>query len=265
MPDNQTNGSSPSDQPVDWDALVCSPMAPSAAKIRAVTYYRRFPTASGAVEVACSDGERYVLKGIRNDAQVGQMVFNDQVAARLGALIGAPVPEVTVVELPQDLIDLNPGMSHLVAGLAHASGCIPDVSDRIDNIDHTNESENRSRFAALAVFFGWLSAGDRQFLYRLSTPRLVYSVDHGHFFAGGPAWTAPSLQSAPPAAVAADLVSACHLTHDELVPAIAALAAITAGQVGEVLSNPPIAWGVDNSSRSALAAYLWKRRSELIA
>jgi hypothetical protein len=206
-----------------------------------------------------------VIKGLRKDAQVGQMIFNDHVAGRLGALVGAPVPFIALIEIPQDLIDLNPNMNHFHAGAAHGSRSIPNVSERINDISYSQQPENRSRFAALAVFFGWLVAGDRQFLYQNEPPNLVYSVDHGHFFPGGPAWTTGSLASAGAATLADDLVASCALTKQELIGAVAALNASTAEQIAEAIAKPPGTWGVDLSERTELACYLWKRRAEISA
>jgi hypothetical protein len=42
-----------------------------------------------------------------------------------------------------------------------------------------------SRFASIAIFYGWLGANDRQFIYGKNAPYKVYSVDHGHFFPNG--------------------------------------------------------------------------------
>ena len=47
----------------------------------------------------------------------------------------------------------------------------------------------KNRCALLAVMYGWFQAGDNQLLYRKTPPELVFSVDHGHFFPGGPEWT----------------------------------------------------------------------------
>jgi hypothetical protein len=193
------------------------------------------------------------------------MIFNEHVAGRLGALVGAPIPPIALIEVPQELIDLNPDMNHFHAGAAHGSRSIANVSERINDISHSQQPENRPRFAALAVFHGWLLAGDRQFLYGNEPPNLVYSVDHGHFFPGGPNWTTGSLTSAPAATLAGDLVTACALTKQELSPPVAALNASTPEQIAEAVANPPSAWGVGLIERTQLACYLWKRRAEVSA
>jgi hypothetical protein len=58
--------------------------------------------------------------------------------------------------------------------------------------------DNRPRFAALAVLYGWIPAGDAQLIYRQTVSHLVYSVDHGHFFPGGPNWTLAGLSGFVP-------------------------------------------------------------------
>lgn len=193
------------------------------------------------------------------------MIFNEHVAGRLGALVGAPIPPIALIEVPQELNDLNPSMSHFHAGTAHGLRSITNVSERINDISYSQQPENRLRFAALAVFHAWLLAGDRQFLYQNEPPNLVYSVDHGHFFPGGPTWTTGGLASAPTATLADDLIATCALTKHELSPAVAALNAITAEQIAEAVGKPPSTWGVDLSERIELARYLWRRRAEISA
>src|SRR5712691_10023733 len=105
--------------PPDWPNLILSKLVSDPPSLHAVTYFRTFQSASSPVEVGCSDGHRYVVKALRNNAQIGRWIFNDQVAGRLSALLGAPVPEIVLVDIPHDLINMNGGMSHLVAGTAH--------------------------------------------------------------------------------------------------------------------------------------------------
>jgi hypothetical protein len=94
--------------------------------VAAVTFLRRrTDTASHPVYLECADGHTYVVKPIRNDAIQGRMLFNDQIIARLGSLIGAAVPTVSLVGISKELIDLNPhpqqGMGHCQPAVCHGS------------------------------------------------------------------------------------------------------------------------------------------------
>jgi hypothetical protein len=253
-------------QSIEWGSLITAAEVHRPQPIQARTYIRSYGTASSPVELSCADGNSYVAKCLRNNSNQGKMIFNDQVAARLGALIGAPVPVVTLIDIPNELIAHNPQMSHILPGVAHGSLKVANVTDRIDSFDHMTDGDNRSRFAALAIFFGWLLGGDRQFIFEKSPPYAVYSHDHGHFFPNGPNWTIASLNSAPsPAQAWPDFVSAINCTAEELRTACALLHHITREQIATALAIPPSEWGVPIAERVTLAEFLYRRRTDLLA
>ncbi|MCH8002863.1 MAG: hypothetical protein IIA34_14560, partial [Proteobacteria bacterium] len=250
---------------VEWRGLIEAAAGSRPEPVVAETYYRRWKTASGAVELGCSDGNIYVVKGLRNDQEQGRMMFNDQVTARLGALIAAPVPDVGLVQVSAELIAANPDpkeqMGHMKPCTAHGSLRIDDVTERVNALDHGDD--NRERFASLAMLFGWLLAGDRQFIYKKSPPHLVYSHDHGHFFPGGPNWTVSNLQKAGPATAEQALVNHFKFKADELGRAYAPLGDLTPEMLAAALAAPPQDWGVTLDERVVLAEYLERRRAEL--
>lgn len=232
--------------------------------VRAETFVHVWNTYSGPAEFKCSDGLSYVLKALRSDREIGRAIFNDQVIARLGALLGAPVGQVSIVDLSRELIELNPQISYMKPGFCHATRRFVDVSERIDNISHHTDPENRPRFAALAVLYGWVGVvGDRQFIYSNGQPHLVHSVDHGHFFPGGPDWTIGSLGSAIPCQLDDVLVAQCGLSEAELAVPLSRLRDVTAEKIVEIVDAPPAAWGVPQADRDALSTYLADRRAKL--
>ena len=254
-------------QAPDWHALIAAESKNRPAAVISVTFLKRRASASQPVDLRCDDGNVYVIKALRNDTNQGRMMFNDHVVARFGALVGAPVPAVALVSVSQQLIDLNPdkgnGMGHIVPCIAHGSKLYDQVSERIDNIDHVHDDDNTSRFASLAILHAWMGFSDRQFIYDNASPFRVYSVDHGHFFPGGPNWTGAGLQNAADASVADDIVKTCKLDHDALVAARVPLVAVTPEQIASVLGTPPDEWGVDMNDRVALAGYIQKRQRQL--
>jgi len=52
-------------------------------------------------------------------------------------------------------------MAHLASGDAHGSRVMEDCTDR-EGYGHVGEGDNKSRFAAAAVMYGWLGASDRR-------------------------------------------------------------------------------------------------------
>jgi hypothetical protein len=246
-----------------WATLLAAP--PPLGSIDAMTFLKRRSTASQPVDLECSDGKSYVVKALRNDAQQGRMMFNDQVIARFGKALNAPVADVALVIIAQELIALNPEMGHIVPCVAHGSALFPGVSERIDNISHVTDDDNKTRFAAVAVLHAWMGYSDRQFIYEINPDFRVLSVDHGHFFPNGPNWTQASLQNAPGPTVAPDVIMACTLAQDDLVAACKPLATMTRQSVAEILGFPPSTWDVPPADRAALAEYLWARRDLLLS
>ena len=247
---------------IDWRKLIDEAAGNRPSPLTVVTYLGKFEgSAANPAKVQCSDDKIYALKGLN----AGQMIFNDQVCAKLGRLIGAMVPEVAVADLSQTLIDINHNeMTHLGAGLGHASMLIPGCSGR-SGIAHLNDGDNRQRFSRLAMFFGWMGGRDQQYIYENQPPRLVYSVDHGHFFHGGPKWTVETLVRAPSAEADQKLVTQCALKVEEIADACFPLRVVTPKQIAEAVATPPDEWGIDLGQRVALAKYLHRRRCELLA
>jgi hypothetical protein len=230
---------------------------PTAAQ--ATTFLKTWGSASRPVLLRCSDGKDYVVKG----KQSGRMIVNDHIVGRLGAGLGAPVGRVALVDVPAALVKAEPNLQHVTPGLSHATLLIPGVGER-ESILHVNAPENRLRFALLAALYGWVSAGDHQFVYENQPPHLVHSVDHGHFFPGGPDWTVASLRGAADPVLDPTLAAACAFKAKEIATAADALALLPDQVIAEAVAAPPDEWGLAPEERAALATYLAARRDRLV-
>lgn len=245
---------------VDWGALIAASVQFRPRAVTAETYLGKFEnSASNPVKLRCADGRNYAVKGL----QAGRMVFNDQVAARLGFMLGGPIPEVALIVVSPELIQLTPDMAHMRPGISHGSIVLEDHTAKA-GFQHLDQSENRARFACLAVFFGWMGGSDQQFIYQKQAPCLVSSVDHGHFFHGGPDWTNDSLKQSGRAVPDTALVRGCCFSDDELRQACKPLANVTPEQIATAVAVPPDEWGVQANERIALAEYLHRRQLELL-
>ncbi|MCA1789088.1 MAG: hypothetical protein LC667_04280 [Thioalkalivibrio sp.] len=194
----------------------------------------------------------------------GRSAVNDQVIGRLGKAMGAPVPRVTLVDVPGELISMQPEMAHMQPGLAHGSEVVPSVSDSY-LIEHATARVNRGRFAKLAVLWGWVSVFDRQYLYTEDDRPILFAADHGHAFPRGPDWTRRSLLSAAtPAELDHELADACRFTQGEIQAAADALRGIDDAGIVKAVAAPPGEWGFGMPDRAALAQYLSRRRRELL-
>ena len=226
--------------------------------IRVITFRKALRTKAAPVLVKCEDGREYFVKG----QQAGRQIVNDQIIARIGQALGAPVGEPRIIDISSELIDINSSLSHISPGTAHGTVFISDCLDAYDLIA-TSEPSNRSRLILLALLYGWMFSNDRQFLFNKNPPRLIYSVDHGHFFPGGPDWTIEDLQKAPKASLDSYFAD-CNFTLTELAEAKVALVSITDKTIIRAVSAPPESWGLTIEERLALIGYLIRRKQELL-
>lgn len=245
--------------PTDWRDRLSELAALRPAPIQAIDFIKIYQSDAKPALMRCSDGQNWVLKG----AHKGRVPFNDQVALRLGRLLDAPTPEANIVELSNLIIQSVPQLqgNQYSSGLCHGSKFIPDCGDRASILNQTVQI-NRDRFAALAILYGWLFAGDHQVIYSTSSS-LVWSVDHGHFFPNGPGWTSQALTSAANPVPDANVMRNLQLSPVEISPAFTRLQAVTDADICTAISMPPETWGVSLQERADLVSYLIHRRDTM--
>jgi hypothetical protein len=243
---------------VDWVELLANGVANRPAPVVAETYVRKWETSSKPVLLSCSNERDYVVK----DGPAGRAPINDQIVARLGAIGGCPTGRPMLVEVPQALIDAEPDLSHLTAGVWHGSEFAVGYSDA-QSYAHTSEPNNRPRFASLAILFGWICPNDPQFIYSNDAGREVMSVDHGHFFPGGPGWTIASLGAAALPAPDAGVITGAGLSDDEVADGLQAFTPPTNEQIADAVGVPPDHWGLSDEERITVSRYLADRRDIL--
>ena len=216
-----------------------------------------------AVLLRGMDKQTYCVKG----QQAGRQIINDQIVARLGILIDAPVGKPEIVDVSAELKEIEPKLDYFSPGTAHATVFIKDCQDdRELSKFSTEQQENRLRFALLCVLYGWVKARDHQFILSVHRPNLVYSVDHGHFFPGGPEWTIKNLDSESSANLDKYLLSACKLTPQspEIQQALQNLAQVQESQIIQAVASPPKEWNITIEERIAMVEYLVKRQQDLL-
>lgn len=242
----------------NWSELIHAAMSTSPISVMAeMDRGIRWETSAKPAVLGCSDGNDYVVKG----SQTGKVVVNEQVVARLGHMLDAPIPPVQLIGVTTDLHSICSHLRYIQAGYAHGSRLINDCSDK-RWLSKENDAENGPRIAALAVLYGWMQAGDPQLIYSLAKPKLVWSVDHGHFFPNGPEWTISDLRGAGPATVFADLLSACD--RSEVHAVMERLSTINSEAIAGVVAVPPTGWKFSMEERIELAVFLDSRRSDLL-
>lgn len=217
-----------------------------------------WPSFSRPALFICNDGNKYVVKG----AQVGRGIINEQIVASLGQLIDAPIPTVRIIDIPKELRDAEPNLAYMQHGLSHGIAFQENCSDRRWGANQL--FENIERYASIVVLYNWIPSNDNQLIFRLSPPEIVYSVDHGHFFFGGPNWTTASL----------DLSGSVYWTTprtrfpisiSDVEIAIRRLNAVSPNDIARAIARLPAEWGMTAEENVKLATYLERRRIQLLA
>jgi hypothetical protein len=153
---------------------------------------------SGSFLVRANDGECYWCKTLNNLQNEPRVPTNEQLVARLGVLIGAPVCQPELVYIPEALVgwEIRPGSGRLLEeGWAHGSRAVDLAVETRDISMNRAADDNARRQAGIFALHDWCGGSDSQWL--MAGPESEFhSHDHGHYFPGGPAWTTATLQSA---------------------------------------------------------------------
>jgi len=255
--------------PWEWRRLIEDESQRPPTPIRAVEFRAPIRTQTMPVVLLCEDGDveaEYVVKA-KSSYVKWRSLFNEQVVGRLGHEVGAPVPPVALVDVSNELIRLNFPMSHMLDGVAHGSKFVQSVVN-VDEVRYFAIPQNRSRFASLALLYGWIGIESDhvlEFLYDQASPPLVYSVDHGDFFRRGPEWRIPDLVAEAPPQPNSQIRFSCGLRNAELREAAASLLHIGDDVIANAIASPPERWEVPMQERVALAEVLARRRDQLLA
>jgi hypothetical protein len=258
----------------DWQRLITDAIAKRPKPLVARYFLRRWThTFSRPMLVECGARRLFVVKArqqrrdSREEQQLQRALVTDHIVGFLGCRIGAPVPDVALVEIKQDLIDVNRDeLGDVCAGIAHGSAYLgPDCSERLGlEVLRGIQGDQRRGIARLALLYGWAVAGDHQLLRQGSS---IWSADHGHFFPGGPDWTAASLQQGAPQPPKPDhaIIRHAGLSKDEVIDAGRYLNQVVTDElIAEAVARPPDEWGISMQERVAVAQFLRERLDALI-
>lgn len=210
---------------------------------------------SKPVLLECDDKKIYWVKC----KTAGRCIVAEQIVMRLGYLLNAPMARTSLVNIPQELIDISPELEGYPAGLGHGSehieGCLDSNATR-----YCNDDDNQGRHCALAVLYGWCEAFDQQYMYEKQPPHCVHSVDHGLFFPGQHKWSVLTLARAAPPMLDPQITRGCSLKSERIAQSLQTLRNIRDQDICEAVACPPDDWGISQEERIALAEYLIRRR-----
>jgi hypothetical protein len=252
-------------QPRPWGDLIASAAAQVRPPVVAQEFVGGLTSASRPQKLRCDDGNLYAVKFRSNPYGNGRAIFTEQVVALLGQLIGAPVPEVRLVRVTDELLallSLDFNGQPATSGLQHGSMWQDNFSDR-DGLSHVDQ--NRSAFGALRLLYSWLfCAGDHQFIYRNATPHDVLSVDHSCFLPDSTAWSSRRLEEHQDSVTLDPYFDSLGLKDVDHATALDRLEGIERPGIALVAATPPNEWGVSPDERTAFAEYVARRRIRLL-
>lgn len=218
---------------------------------------------SGTFLAADDEGRQWWVKPL-NNRQGGKVLVTEHVVGRVGALIGAPVCEVAIVQIPEELAGWQfvPGRE-LEPGLAHASAAVAQATeDR--SLAHRQRDDNQIRQAGVFALYDWCWGADHQWLHSAKADMELYSHDHGYYLPpAGSDWNVGELE------LHADRPHPGPWSHrgldrGELDRLAGALCAVDRRQICAILGGIPLTWPVTTQELEALGSFL-EYRAPLVA
>lgn len=216
----------------------------------------------------CESGsESFVVKFPKIGQTLHQRSFAaEQVVARLGELIGAPVGVPHVVRCNQSIMSLEAELKDYSGEACHATEKVEDLLKEVkSNYELGRSKRDREEAGQLAVLYGWCVAGDRQFLQikdkGASDFGGIVSVDHGLFFPAAQNWSAADLQNF----TAIPDPDAWFLDADpnSIVATKGKVKEVSDEKIAWSIAHVHQTWGVSDDDCVALAKFLSARRDIL--
>lgn len=244
----------------DWNGLVAGRSDPVAPLVVELPLTPSPAGGSGTFLAEASDRRRWWVKP-QNNLQGPRVIVTEYVVASAGYLIGAPVCEVAVVEIPEEIAgwEFRPG-AHLEPGLAHASLAVDDAQEA-RALEYRDRDDNERRHAGVCALYDWCWGGDDQWLYCETDDRKLYSHDHGWYLPeNGPDWSQATLLARVDEPHPAGYPTT-NLDQAELFALAGGLNAPLRQPLVDLLMTVPASWPVKDSGLEALGFFLERRAS----
>lgn len=250
-------------QEADWQGLITGGRATESQwRVQAILPQLAPEGGSHPLLVQGTDGvvtRRFWVKPLRNGQGSERVPITEQIVGRVGALVGAPVCEVVLLEVPAELDGEPTGRpSRLTVGFEHGSGDIADAQ-LVRDLVHRTEDDNASRQAWLFALFDWCWGDDQQWLYDAGDQNRIYSHDHGFYLPpGGTTWTVETLRASVDTPHVLGL-PIDGLQRGEFTAAADKFEAVTRDELVQVLRQIPESWPVSDAELETLGWFLERR------
>lgn len=228
-------------------------------RISLVAAYRKSESGSGAFLGLGDDGREYWVKA-PNNPQGNYTLAAEVVVHGLGRLLGAPMPETALLQIPDSMRFEYAPARRLKGGVGHGSQNIQPAIVADEWETYIALDGNRERQAVIFGLWDLCMGGDPQWIHNPAEDYSIWTFDHG-FWLGGESsddWSADSLRSIGTTPWQYDLDPG-GLSASALVRTADKIASLTADQVQSIISDVPLEWAIRHEDLDALCDLLIKR------
>lgn len=226
-------------------------------RVSLVAPLRKSASGSGAFLGLASDGRQYWVKA-PNNPQGSRTLIAEAVCYGVGHLIGAPVCENKLIDIPGALRWEFAEGWRLHGGVGHASLNVEDVVESDEWSTYSGRDDNRNRQALILALWDLCMGVDPQWLHQVIADYSIWSFDHGFWLAGESDWSIGWLRSVGVAPWQGDIDLAVA-SPAGLRMAADRVEALTLASIHSVTSDVPLAWGSTGEELAAVAEILFLR------
>ncbi|PPI53163.1 hypothetical protein C5D35_09520 [Rathayibacter toxicus] len=196
--------------------------------------------------------------------QGSRTLVAEAVAYGLGRLIGAPVPNNVLVEIPPSLRWDYASGEYLNGGVGHGSEHIEDVVVADDWGVYSQRDDNRRRQAFILTLWDLCMGVDPQWLHQVTADYSIWTFDHGFWLAGEVDWSIDSLRKIGTSPWQYDLDPSVA-SASALREAADRICHLSLATIQEVTGSVPLEWGTTSGEMSELASILFLRAEGVAA
>lgn len=222
--------------------------------------------------VSCDDRQSYVVKFCGFQVHP-KMLFNDYVCSRLAQRLGIPVPDVRIVYIPRELIDMDEYLSvnRIKEGYHFGSHFIKDSTEFFGPLQ-IGRAANLNKVADIIAFDIWVNNDDRannpgNLLVTSENPSQIMAIDYGNSFCG-PDWDDAELIHGelciPP--FDGEVYNILRLSvegPDPFDEICSKIEATTPEEIMDCIGWIPPEWGINNDTKNLVAMYLNRNKEKL--
>lgn len=163
-------------------------------RVQLVTTLASTTSGSGTFLGLASDGNKYWVKA-PNNPQGTRTLAAEVIVHGIGNLIGAPVCQTALIEIPDSMTYRFTPQHWLHGGIGHGSRDIPSVLVSEAWSTYASRDSNRERQALLFALWDLCMGGDQQWLHDTTDSYSICSYDHGFWLGGDGDWSSESLRT----------------------------------------------------------------------